>query len=211
MAAGRLAPGQSYCPLHWHTREEELFIVWEGNPTLRTPAASRRLNPGDCIVFATDPRGAHRVSNETDASCTILMIANRDAGDVCFYPDSRKLLVEATGTLDPLSSISASVILSSCPRNQGLRARPGAPIFSTPAAMTGSAGGHSLLQTERVKEFWYREYVVAVTASCGYTRAELCGSRRDKRREHDHSANHRKARLSGEKQQKREAHPECDE
>jgi uncharacterized cupin superfamily protein len=37
--------------------------------------------------------------HETDTSCTILMIANRDAGDVCFYPDTRKLLVEATGTL----------------------------------------------------------------------------------------------------------------
>jgi len=98
-AAGRLAPGQAYCPLHWHTREEEFFIVWEGHPTLRTPAATRRLKPGDCVVFTTDPRGAHRLSNETEAPCTIVMIANVDAGDVCFYPDSRKFVVEATGTL----------------------------------------------------------------------------------------------------------------
>jgi uncharacterized cupin superfamily protein/glyoxylase-like metal-dependent hydrolase (beta-lactamase superfamily II) len=98
-AAGRLAPGESYCPLHWHTREEELFIVWDGTPTLRTPAATRRLKPGDCVVFPTDPRGAHRVSNETDAPCTIVMIASLDAGDVCFYPDSNKFVIEATGTL----------------------------------------------------------------------------------------------------------------
>jgi uncharacterized cupin superfamily protein len=98
-ALGRLGPGRSYCPLHWHTREEELFIVWDGNPTLRTPAASHRLKPGDCIVFATEPRGAHRLSNETDAPCTIVMISNLDAGDVCYYPDSNKLLVDATGTL----------------------------------------------------------------------------------------------------------------
>lgn len=98
-AAGRLAPGESYCPLHWHTREEELFIVWSGNPTLRTPLASRRLRPGDCVVFPTDPGGAHRLSNETDAPCTVIMIANVDPGDVCFYPDSDKFVVEATGTL----------------------------------------------------------------------------------------------------------------
>jgi uncharacterized cupin superfamily protein len=99
VAAGRLAPGQSYCPLHWHTREEELFIVWDGHPTLRTPAATRRLNPGDCIVFATEPRGAHRLSNETNLPCTVVMIASLDQGDACFYPDSNKLVVEATGTL----------------------------------------------------------------------------------------------------------------
>ena len=99
VAAARLSPGQSYCPLHWHTREEELFIVWAGNPTLRTPGGTRRLQPGDCVVFATEPRGAHRISNETDAACIVVMIANMDAGDVCFYPDSKKFVVEATGTL----------------------------------------------------------------------------------------------------------------
>jgi uncharacterized cupin superfamily protein/glyoxylase-like metal-dependent hydrolase (beta-lactamase superfamily II) len=99
VAAGRLRPGESYCPLHWHTREEELFLVWEGAPTLRTPATTRRLRPGDCVVFVTEPRGAHRLTNDTDAPCTIVMIANTDPGDVCFYPDSNKFVVEATGTL----------------------------------------------------------------------------------------------------------------
>jgi len=99
VAAAKIGPGESFCPLHWHTREEELFIVWEGEPTLRTPAATRRLRPGDCVVFVTDPRGAHRISNDTATACTILMIAALDAGDVCFYPDSEKLAIEATGTL----------------------------------------------------------------------------------------------------------------
>jgi uncharacterized cupin superfamily protein len=99
IAAGRLEPGESYCPLHWHTREEEFFLVLDGRPTLQTPAATRRLAPGDCIVFATGPHGAHRLSNETDEPCTVVMVANIDGGDVCFYPDSQKLAVEATGTL----------------------------------------------------------------------------------------------------------------
>ncbi len=99
IALGKLGPGQAYCPFHWHTREEELFIVWEGTPTLRTPAATRRLKPGDCVVFATAPHGAHRLSNDTDTACSIVMIANIDRGDVCFYPDSKKFVVEATDTL----------------------------------------------------------------------------------------------------------------
>lgn len=99
VAGGRLAPGQSYCPLHWHTREEELFVVWSGNPTLRTPAGTRRLQPGDCVIFRTEPSGAHRLSNETDSPCVVLMVANLDEGDACYYPDSKKFDVARTGTL----------------------------------------------------------------------------------------------------------------
>ncbi|GAC1585467.1 MAG: hypothetical protein NVS3B28_08210 [Candidatus Velthaea sp.] len=99
IALGRLDPGESYCPLHWHTREEEFFVVWDGTPTLRTPAATRQMRRGDCALFQTNPSGAHRLSNESSQSCTILMIANVDAGDACYYPDSKKVLIETTGKL----------------------------------------------------------------------------------------------------------------
>ncbi|HTV72268.1 MAG TPA: cupin domain-containing protein [Candidatus Acidoferrales bacterium] len=94
-----LAPGDAFCPLHWHTAEEELFIVWEGEPTLRSPRGETRLRPGDLVAFPTDPAGAHKLINESDAPCKVLMIANNDPHDVCFYPDSKKHLVEATETL----------------------------------------------------------------------------------------------------------------
>ncbi|HEY6234229.1 MAG TPA: hypothetical protein VIW69_03860, partial [Candidatus Elarobacter sp.] len=32
--ATRLARGEAFCPYHWHTREEELFVVMRGTPTL---------------------------------------------------------------------------------------------------------------------------------------------------------------------------------
>jgi uncharacterized cupin superfamily protein len=94
-----LDPGDAFCPLHWHTAEEELFIVWEGTPTLRSPRGETRLRPGDLVAFPTDPAGAHKLINESDSRCMVLMIANTDPGDVCFYPDSNKHVVEATGTL----------------------------------------------------------------------------------------------------------------
>jgi len=99
IAMGQLQPGEAYAPLHWHTREEEFFIVWEGMPTLRTPAATRVLQFGDCVLFPTSPQGAHRLSNESSELVRVLMICNLDGGDACFYPDSKKVLVEATGTI----------------------------------------------------------------------------------------------------------------
>lgn len=94
-----LRRGEAFCPLHWHTREEELFVVLSGTPTLRTPRGTAKLRPGDCIAFRTDPGGAHRLENHADEDALVLLIANTDRGDVCYYPDSQKFVVEATGTL----------------------------------------------------------------------------------------------------------------
>jgi uncharacterized cupin superfamily protein len=93
-AVERLPPGGANCPNHWHVREEELFVVVSGNPTLITPAGERELRAGDLVSFATGPSGAHRLENRSDAVCVFLAIANTDGEEVCFYPDSRKLLVE---------------------------------------------------------------------------------------------------------------------
>ena len=98
-AAARLPCGQVYCPLHWHTREEELFVVLSGTPSVRTPQGVWRLRAGDCIAFVTDPSGAHSLFNDASEDAVLLLVANADEGDVCFYPDSDKHVVEATGTL----------------------------------------------------------------------------------------------------------------
>lgn len=98
-AAGRLRRGDHYCPSHWHTAEEELFVVIAGTPTLRTPRGTFALRAGDVVAFPTNAGGAHRLWNDADADAVVLMIASTDPADVCFYPDSRKVLVESTGTL----------------------------------------------------------------------------------------------------------------
>jgi uncharacterized cupin superfamily protein len=97
--ATRLRTGEAFCPLHWHTREEELFVVLAGTPTLRTPRGMAELRAGDCVAFRTEPGGAHRLENHADEDAVVLLIANIDPGDVCYYPDSGKFVVEATGTL----------------------------------------------------------------------------------------------------------------
>ena len=89
----RIPPGKTFCPYHWHPEEEELFFVVSGTPTLRTPQGEYRCRPGDCIAFPVGPVGAHLVRNDSDADCTILMIANEEQSGYCIYPDSNKVLL----------------------------------------------------------------------------------------------------------------------
>ncbi|MEA2720805.1 MAG: hypothetical protein QOJ39_2669 [Candidatus Eremiobacteraeota bacterium] len=98
-AAGRLRRGEHYCPYHWHTREEELFVVISGTPTLRTPRGTFALRAGDVIAFPTTAGGAHRLWNDADEDAVVLMIANSDSGDLCYYPDSRKLMTGDPGAI----------------------------------------------------------------------------------------------------------------
>lgn len=98
-AVGRMRRGEHYCPYHWHTAEEELFVVLQGTPTVRTPRGTFGLRTGDMIAFPANASGAHRLWNDAETDAVVLLIANDDGGDVCFYPDSRKFVVEATGTL----------------------------------------------------------------------------------------------------------------
>ena len=90
----RLAPGQIWCPLHWHEFDEELFFVVDGDAVLRTPRGEHAVRRGDFVAFPTSPAGAHQLRNDGDRECTILMVAdNADGDDVCHYPDSRKVLI----------------------------------------------------------------------------------------------------------------------
>jgi uncharacterized cupin superfamily protein len=97
-AMRRIPPGAHFCPYHWHSLEEELFVVLRGQPTLRTPQGTFALREGDLVVFPTSAAGAHRLWNDGTDDVLVLMVASQDdeGHDVCIYPDSDKVLVEAT-------------------------------------------------------------------------------------------------------------------
>src|SRR6266498_2857075 len=50
-----LEPGQKTFPYHWQYVEEEMLIVLDGEPTLRTPEGERRLSRGVAVVFRRGP------------------------------------------------------------------------------------------------------------------------------------------------------------
>ena len=92
----RLAPGEKSCPMHWHAVEEELAVVFEGAPLLETPRGNVRLRKHDFVAFPVGETGAHKFFNDTAEPCLMLLLANfGDLTDVCTYPDSQKVLVEA--------------------------------------------------------------------------------------------------------------------
>jgi uncharacterized cupin superfamily protein len=63
------------------------------------PRGDFALRGGDYIAFPTRPSGAHKIVNDSREPCEILMIANVEDREVCYYPDSRKLLIDPGGTI----------------------------------------------------------------------------------------------------------------
>jgi uncharacterized cupin superfamily protein len=82
-----LAPGKESSMRHWHTHEEELIYVLEGEVTLVTDAGEQRLGPGTCAGFAAGARDGHQFVNRSDRPAVYLEISNRDDADEAHYPD----------------------------------------------------------------------------------------------------------------------------
>src|SRR5215469_1520316 len=94
-----MEPGSRYCPMHMHTREEEMFLVWEGTATIRTPRGDIVCRRGDFISFPVGERGTHQLANTSDAPCTVLLLGWADPDEVCYYPDSDKVMIDALGPI----------------------------------------------------------------------------------------------------------------
>jgi len=88
-----LPPGQAVCPYHYEVGEEEWLLVLTGNPTLRHPDGSERLDPWDVVRFPKGPAGAHGIRNETEEPARILMFGTVLTPTATVYPDSDKLAV----------------------------------------------------------------------------------------------------------------------
>jgi uncharacterized cupin superfamily protein len=103
-----LPPGQAVCPYHYEYAEEEWLLVLEGNPTLRHPDGSERLEPWDVACFLPGPEGAHAVRNETGDTVRVLMFSNVKHPAVTIYPDSDKVGVWTGNDADDLITTRSS-------------------------------------------------------------------------------------------------------
>jgi uncharacterized cupin superfamily protein len=90
-----LDPGDRFCPLHGHAREEELFFVIDGEPSVRMLTGTIRCRAGDFVAFPTGESGTHQLLNESNAPATVILLARNEDVEICYYPDSDKLLVDA--------------------------------------------------------------------------------------------------------------------
>lgn len=86
-----LPAGQAAYPYHFHLVEEELLIVLEGTPTLRSPAGQHVLARGEVVSFPASAEGAHQLINDTEIEARFLAISTVDSADICVYPDTNKI------------------------------------------------------------------------------------------------------------------------
>ena len=87
-----IPPGEATFPYHVHTANEELLIVIDGRPSLRTPSGWRELEPGEVIAFPAGDEGAHQIQNRSGEPARVLVVSTMVAPEVTLYPDSGKLM-----------------------------------------------------------------------------------------------------------------------
>ncbi|MEE9166807.1 MAG: cupin domain-containing protein [Candidatus Neomarinimicrobiota bacterium] len=81
-----LRPGQVSSKFHYHTREEEFFLLLSGHARLRCGKETYQLGPGDAVSMK--PGGpAHQIHNDFDEECIYLAIGIRDPEDESVCPD----------------------------------------------------------------------------------------------------------------------------
>jgi uncharacterized cupin superfamily protein len=91
MSVVELAPGQTQTPYHFHHGNEELLVVLQGTPTVRTPDGERELRAGDFVFFPKGPDGAHQVVNRSNEPARYLLADSKVSPEIVGYPDSDKI------------------------------------------------------------------------------------------------------------------------
>jgi len=92
----RLPPGVWSSQRHWHSHEDELVYVMEGELILVTDDGEERLRAGDYAAFKAGEPNGHHLINRSARDAVVLEIGTRDLDrDTCDYPDIDMLAVNA--------------------------------------------------------------------------------------------------------------------
>ena len=86
-----VAPGAQSCPYHYHFAEEEMFIVLQGEGTLRVAGEHVPVRAGDVITIPAGPAYPHHLLNTSDAPLHYLSVSTNKTPEICVYPDSGKV------------------------------------------------------------------------------------------------------------------------
>ena len=81
-----LPPGEAAYPYHYHLAEEELMLVLDGQPSLRTPDGWRELQKGEVVPFLRGEQGGHQLVNRTEDTVRFLAFSTNGEPDIVLYP-----------------------------------------------------------------------------------------------------------------------------
>jgi uncharacterized cupin superfamily protein len=92
-----LAPGDTSSIHHFHTLEEEHVIALEGEASLMWGTEEHPIRRGDHVWFKAGETVGHHIVNRSERPFRFLVIGERNAGDVVFYPERGVAMVKALG------------------------------------------------------------------------------------------------------------------
>lgn len=82
-----LLPGKESSMRHYHSREDELVFVLDGEVVLRTDAGEQVLTAGMCAGFPAGTTDGHQLVNRSDRPARYLEVGSRDPDDAAGYSD----------------------------------------------------------------------------------------------------------------------------
>ena len=83
----RLAPGAWSSQRHWHSRQDELVYILEGEVMLVTDAGEETLAAGMVAGFPAGEANAHHLVNRGTGDALVLEVGDRAQGDDVAYSD----------------------------------------------------------------------------------------------------------------------------
>ncbi len=82
-----LPAGKESSMRHYHSHEDEMIFVLEGEIVLCTDEGEQTLAAGTCAGFPCGGTNGHQLVNRSDRPARYLEISNRDPADGAVYPD----------------------------------------------------------------------------------------------------------------------------
>lgn len=82
-----LAPGSRSSLLHWHSAEDEMIYVLEGEITVIEGATETCIYPGCAATFRAGVAVGHYLENRSQALTRCLVVGTRAAVDTITYPE----------------------------------------------------------------------------------------------------------------------------
>jgi uncharacterized cupin superfamily protein len=87
-------PGQAAYPYHFHYGEEELLLIIDGTPSLRTPDGWQELTTGDLVALPRGKNGAHQLVNRASTTAVVISISTNGDPEIIAFPDSGKIAAD---------------------------------------------------------------------------------------------------------------------
>ena len=82
-----LMPGKESSLRHFHSHEDEMVFILEGEVVLRTDEGEQVLTTGMCAGFPAGTTNGHQLVNRSENPARYLEIGNRDPTDTAGYSE----------------------------------------------------------------------------------------------------------------------------